>query len=95
MKIEISELTNQDKVERKMPKVKFSNFSNMKIAITPEQPLDEVARELKRLGYKKHRWSRSKSVCVWAYQDGDFIIWDKDMSEDQTPTTLTELKEMK
>lgn len=25
---------------------------NLKIAITPEQPLDEVVRELERLGYK-------------------------------------------
>lgn len=30
----------------------MSRFKNMKIAITPEQPLDEIVEELDRLGYK-------------------------------------------
>ena len=31
----------------------MSEFKNMKIAITPEQPIDEVVRELERLGYRQ------------------------------------------
>lgn len=31
----------------------MNNFRNLKIAINDQQPLDEVVRELERLGYKK------------------------------------------
>lgn len=74
---------------------------NMKIAITPEQPLDEVVRELERLGYKKRRWGgfideRFKDCSIRTFDDG----WFTDMKSKQIYaygyelTTLTQLKEM-
>lgn len=67
---------------------------NLKIAITPEQPLDEVVGELKRLGYKiDGDFVDGVDNFVHTYRDGtyDFFmssqLWGK-------LTTLAELKEM-
>lgn len=79
----------------------MTNFQNLKIAITPEQPLDEVVRELERLGYKKWRWGgfideRFKDCSIRTFDNGMFT----DMKSKQVyccgykETTLTELKEM-
>ena len=37
-------------------------FKNMKIAITPEQPLDEVVMELERLGYQINGWLENRII---------------------------------
>lgn len=68
---------------------------NLKIAITPEQPLDQVVRELERLGYSDitSRKLPDKDSIVIAFDDGVFIFamrWAKDINL----TTLAELKEM-
>ena len=43
-------------------------FKNMKIAINDQQPLDEVVRELERIGYMiEHKTVRVvKSICMYA-----------------------------
>ena len=74
----------------------MSKFKNMKIAITPEQPLDEVVMELERLGYKINGWLenriiRSVKTNHFGLYSGDFF--DVDIIQGDL-TTLTELKEM-
>ena len=71
-------------------------FKNMKIAITPEQPLDEVVRELERLGYQINGWLenriiRSVKTNHFGLYSGDFF--DVDIIQGDL-TTLAELKEM-
>ena len=39
-------------------------FKNMKIEINEHQPLDEVVRELERLGYRKFAWSGFKKTAL-------------------------------
>ena len=74
----------------------MSKFKNMKIAITPEQPLDEVVREFERLGYQINGWLenriiRSVKTNHFGLYSGDFF--DVDIIQGDL-TTLTELKEM-
>ena len=74
----------------------MSKFKNMKIAITPEQPLDEVVRELERLGYQINGWLenriiRSVKTNHFGLYSGDFF--DVDIIQGDL-TTLAELKEM-
>ena len=71
-------------------------FKNMKIAITPEQPLDEVVKELERLGYQINGWLenriiRSVKTNHFGLYSGDFF--DVDIIQGDL-TTLDELKEM-
>ena len=71
-------------------------FKNMKIAITPEQPLDEVVVELKRLGYR--------CVCKSVFGAQTITTWNSGhyhevglpviMIDNGDLTTLAELKEM-
>lgn len=71
---------------------------NLKIAITPEQPLDEVVRELNRLGYKKDGWIGYRNTSfittckLGFYTDHAISFWS--VFGDSPLTTLTELKEM-
>ena len=74
----------------------MSKFKNMKIAITPEQPLDEVVREFERLGYQINGWLenriiRSVKTNHFGLYSGDFF--DVDIIQGDL-TTLAELKEM-
>ena len=74
----------------------MSNFINMKIAITPEQPLDEVVRELERLGYQINGWLenriiRSVKTNHFGLYSGDFF--DVDIIQGDL-IALAELKEM-
>ena len=70
---------------------------NMKIAITPEQPLDDVVRELVRLGFSPidtDVFSRSKHG--YSFDNGEYhflLCFDESLWRYET-TTLTELKEM-
>lgn len=66
----------------------------MKIAITHEQPLDEVVMELERLGYKK-QYESDDINYVNTFSDGDFGLVTFDVSDCDELTTLTQLKEMK
>lgn len=67
---------------------------NLKIAITPEQPLDDVVRELERLGYEiDGDFVDGVDNFVHTYIDGtyDFFMSSQLWGE---LTTLAELKEM-
>ena len=71
-------------------------FKNMKIAITPEQPLDEVVMELERLGYQINGWLenriiRSVKTNHFGLYSGDFF--DVDIIQGDL-IALAELKEM-
>ena len=66
------------------------NFKNLKIAITPEQPLDEVVRELNRLGFMQEFYAENPR-SIETYSDGTFDCYCFNQDAD---TTLTELKEM-
>ena len=59
----------------------MSKFKNMKIAITHEQPLDEVVKELERLGYQINGWLenriiRSVKTNHFGLYSGDFFDVD-------------------
>ena len=74
----------------------MSKFKNMKIAITPEQPLDEVVREFERLGYQINGWLenriiRSVKTNHFGLYSGDFF--DVDIIQGDL-ISLAELKEM-
>ena len=74
----------------------MSEFKNMKINITNEQPLDEVVIELERLGYQINGWLenriiRSVKTNHFGLYSGDFF--DVDIIQGDL-TTLAELKEM-
>ena len=74
----------------------MSKFKNMKIAITHEQPLDEVVKELERLGYQINGWLenriiRSVKTNHFGLYSGDFF--DVDIIQGDL-TALAELKEM-
>lgn len=68
-------------------------FKNLKIAITPEQPLDEVVMELERLGFKRVAWWGYKSLFIVTTVEKIYTDIDYD-SPNFALTTLTELKEM-
>lgn len=70
----------------------MTKFQNMKIEINEQQPLDEVVRELERLGYKKdliNGWT-----WVLCHEIGLYSIHSHDYGFGNL-TTLAELKEMK
>ena len=74
----------------------MSKFKNMKIAITHEQPLDEVVMELERLGYQINGWLenriiRSVKTNHFGLYSGDFF--DVDIIQGDL-IALAELKEM-
>lgn len=78
------------------------NKRNMKILITPEQPLDEVVKELERLGYKKWRWGGFiiDAFCncsIRTFDNGGFTYMKSKQIYDYgyELTTLTELRSMK
>ena len=74
----------------------MSKFKNMKIAITHEQPLDDVVKELERLGYQINGWLenriiRSVKTNHFGLYSGDFF--DVDIIQGDL-IALAELKEM-
>ena len=76
----------------------MTKFLNMKIAITPEQPFDDVVVELERLGFENCTTFNSKNVqYLIAFEDHKtftdyFFLVNVDI--DLVNTNLTELKEM-
>ena len=76
----------------------MSSFKNMKIAITHEQPLDDVVEELERIGLSYDEMCSGISIpCaigVW-FEDNTYCTYGTIESiDDFELTTLTELKEM-
>lgn len=72
-------------------------LKNMKIAINDQQPLDEVVKELERLGYKEVFFTPNRNTAfIVAYDSGSFTDWGKfdGGCYDWKLTTLAELKEM-
>ena len=74
----------------------MSKFKNMKIAITHEQPLDEVVLELERLGYQINGWLENRIIISvktnhFGLYSGDFF--DVDIIQGDL-IALAELKEM-
>lgn len=69
---------------------------NLKIAITPEQPLDEVVVQLSNMGYESCLMSWRGYGYVVAESSGSFSDYtkDHDWMKEYPLTTLTELKEM-
>lgn len=65
----------------------------MKIAITPEQPLDDVVRELERLGYVKDTTLNDCACYAYTFDDGYYFIYMGNHDKRKL-TTLAELKEM-
>ena len=69
----------------------MSKFKNMKIAITPEQQLDEVVVELERLGYQINGWLenriiRSVKTNHFGLYSGDFF--DVDIADTDSKTLV-------
>jgi len=65
---------------------------NMKIAITPEQPLDEIVVELERIGYKQIGIFKNQK---WVYVTESGSLWFANIPiYSGELTTLAELKEM-
>jgi hypothetical protein len=78
----------------------MTNFCNLKIAINDQQPLDEVVKELERLGYFLEHKSSDDVSCIVTFDDGAYHLYEgnpvvifKDDSF-MIETTLAELKEM-
>ena len=74
---------------------------NLKISITPEQPLDEVVIVLGNKGYIIDSRSKRKPSVVLTWEQGTFDIvntegWFEfdELFKDWKLTTLTKLKEM-
>ena len=73
-------------------------MKNMKIEINEQQPLDEVVRELERLGFQNNTTHQCDYGCIYAgedpFSDGlSFSNRDSSINWGEL-TTLAELKEM-
>ena len=76
----------------------MSKFKNMKIAITHEQPLDEVVVELERLGFSKAMFTPNKNTKLIVTNESNKLTdiggFDQGFYTNKKLTTLAELKEM-
>ena len=74
----------------------MSGFKNLKIKINDSQPLNEVIKELERLGYEKSGWTPIDSVLYICSSSKGFYSNYSSMGEfwDEYLTKLAELKEM-
>lgn len=68
---------------------------NMKILITPEQPLDEVVRELERLGFVKNTLYKPRKPNCIDVSGSMYSIMRFPFQNIKPNMTLAELKEMK
>lgn len=71
----------------------MTKFQNMKIEINEQQPLDEVVKELERLGYGKCFSSIQYSQFIICREFGVFFDSHGD-DNDFSLTTLAQLKAM-
>lgn len=78
----------------------MSDYKNIKVEINKEQPLDELLRELERLGYKPlNKFAIKPNYHLWLVADYDgFILgWRNALilgNGYYKTTNLPELKEM-
>lgn len=75
----------------------MNKYQNMKIEINEKQPLDEVVRELDRLGYKKKAWMdwlRHQTEVVVAFNNGVYSNFNYFYKDGFEITTLAQLKAM-
>lgn len=72
----------------------MNKFQNMKIQINEQQPLDEVVKELERLGYKKRCITVGKPRFVSTENNGFYDVFFIDYYNFRESTTLTQLKAM-
>lgn len=76
----------------------MNNFQNLKIAITPEQPLNEVVGELERLGYTEEYKTGHTPKSIKTLDCGVFQVLSIPLYEHTSlwsiRTTLAEIKEM-
>ena len=70
-------------------------FFNMKIEVNEDQPLDDVVKELERLGYRKDDTLNDCACYVFTLNDGFYFIYMDSPIWSVKSTTLSELKEMK
>ncbi len=72
-------------------------MKNMKIEINEQQPLDEVVKELERLGYNIHCFEHCiNTQWIFTWEDGDYTNYVIPEVNDSNHilTTLAELKGM-
>ena len=70
-------------------------FKNMKILITPKQPLDKVVLELERLSYTDfYNLNQINAVEIETFVDGTYDVYRARVGSNIRLTTLKELKEM-
>lgn len=69
-------------------------FKNMKIEINEQQPLDEVVKELERLGYKPWCVEYAGVSIVVTNEKGNCTTFHNDIWDSETLTTLAELKDI-
>jgi hypothetical protein len=74
--------------------IKMTNFRNLKIQITDQQPLDEVVMELERLGYTKNCNRTDGINWIVCFEGGFYCQYGKMNAFNKVLTTLAELKEM-
>lgn len=72
----------------------MNDFNNMKIEVTADQPLEEIVRELERLGYKSSIIYESENNFIHTLPSGYFIATVMNVDQCRKLTTLAELKEM-
>lgn len=74
----------------------MKEFKNLKIEVNTEQPLDEIVKELERLGYEKSGWTPIDNILYICSSNKGFYSNYSSMRKywDEFITTLSELKEM-
>lgn len=71
------------------------NFKNMKIEINEQQSIDEVVKELERLGYGYWGLDENDSWIGTSLKNKQFTTFASDCCfSDEVLTTLKQLKEM-
>lgn len=73
-------------------------FKNMKIEINEAQPLDDVVKELDRLGYSSWNIGDYETKMIVTWEDGLYSNYDEYETHtgfDYSFPLLNELKEMK
>lgn len=70
------------------------NYKNMKIEINESQPLDEVVKELERLGYKRNDLRKPRKPNYIEVDSEYYSVMRFPIENIKPNTTLAELNEM-
>ena len=73
----------------------MKHFKNLKIAITPEQPLDEVVMELKRIGFYVGFIDDSDNWVSARLETKLIVSFDSELNLPDSHWELTTLAELK